>query len=580
MKKILFSFSFLVLSIFVCAQIPTFTWAKAFKGSADALYGHSLVLNSAGDVFSTGTFRGTADFDPGAGVFNMISGTSGSKISIYVSKLNTLGNFVWAKKIGGTQDCFGYSLDLDTSGNVYVTGYFTGVVDFDPGPGVHNITSGGTNLNIFVLKLDSAGDFVWAKPMIGTNPSKGFALEVGPSGNVYTAGAFSGIVDFNPDSVATFNLSTAGFQDVYVQKLDSAGNFRWAKRMGGSNVDEAYSLVLDAAENVYTTGTFLGVANFGITLVSSVSGSNRSGFISKLDSAGNYVFAKAIGGSTTIATAESNSITVDSYGNIYTTGTYRGTVDFDPNATSYTNTSVSNGGELYVLKLTPTGSFIWVKCMSGVSSSISRAYGITLDTDRNIYTTGGFEDSVDFDPGPGLFHLTSAGTFNGDAYLTKFDSVGNFLWAGKMGAAGDEWGIDILVDGANNIYTTGTYSGATSVDFDPGLGVFNLAVAGAQNVFIQKLGQSPLTSSLQMDDLSGDMLIYPNPTNGTFNVFTSDQIKNGNIEIYNTIGELVYSQKIINQQNTIDLKNQGSGLYFVKVISDGEVVGMKKVVKE
>src|SRR5690606_23904636 len=129
-----------------------------------------------------------------------------------------------------------------------------GTVDFDPGVGVYNLTSLGYD-DIFIQKLDSNGDFLWAKRMGSTGSNIGHSIAVDTAGNVYTTGTFGGTVDFDP-GVGTFNLTSAGGVDIFIQKLDSNGDFLWAKRMGGIGREQGSSITIDALGNVYTTGSF------------------------------------------------------------------------------------------------------------------------------------------------------------------------------------------------------------------------------------------------------------------------------------------------------------------------------------
>ncbi|MBT6372369.1 MAG: hypothetical protein HOJ86_06840, partial [Acidimicrobiaceae bacterium] len=133
--------------------------AVAVFGGTNADYGYSVAVDSSGNVYTTGYFNGTVDFDPGAGTANL---TSNGYKDVFVSKLDSSGNYVWAKNFGGTGNDMGYSVAVDSSGNVYTTGYFTGTVDFDPGAGTTNLVPNGSS-DAFVSKLDSSGDLVWAK---------------------------------------------------------------------------------------------------------------------------------------------------------------------------------------------------------------------------------------------------------------------------------------------------------------------------------------------------------------------------------------------------------------------------------
>src|SRR3990172_3536641 len=173
------------------AQTPTFTWAKGMGGPGFDI-SYSMKIDASGNVYTTGLFVGTSDFDPGVGTFNMTDASGG----IFVSKLDASGNFVWAKQMGGTGSENGYSLYLDVTGNVYITGRFGGTADFDPGVGTFNLTSAGAD-DIFICKLDVSGNFVWAKRLGGTGTDYGNAITLDGSGNVLTTGYFQSTVDFD-----------------------------------------------------------------------------------------------------------------------------------------------------------------------------------------------------------------------------------------------------------------------------------------------------------------------------------------------------------------------------------------------
>jgi hypothetical protein len=133
------------------------------------------------------------------------------------------------KSMGGNDSNgdYGYSIAIDGNGNVYTTGEFWGTVDFDPGAGISNLISAGNN-DIFIQKLDAAGNFLLAK-RFGNGSQEGVnTIAVDNSGNIHTTGYFVGTVDFDPAS-STANLTSAGAQDVYILKWDAAGNYVWVK---------------------------------------------------------------------------------------------------------------------------------------------------------------------------------------------------------------------------------------------------------------------------------------------------------------------------------------------------------------
>ena len=483
------------------AQNLDFAWAKGIGGSG-AESGYSAIIDASGNVYTTGTFSGTTDFDPNAGVANLTS--VGVNSDIFVSKLDASGNFVWAKAMGGTSFSTANSIAIDATGNVYTTGYFSGTADFDPSAGVANLTSAGGD-DVFVSKLDASGNFVWAKGMGGSGAESGYSATIDASGNVYTTGYFSGTVDFDPNASVANLASAGGSQDIFVSKLNASGNFVWAKAMGGTDYDEPNSIAVDATGNVYTAGLFRGTADFdpnaGVANLTSAGGDDV--FVSKLDASGNFVWAKAMGGTNS---ENATSIAIDVTGNVYTTGFFAGTTDFDPN-TGVVNLTSAGSLDIFVSKLDASGNFVWAKAMGGGSTGIANS--IAVDATGNVYTTGYFFGTTDFDPNTGVVNLTSAGS--SDIFVSKLDASGNFVWAKAMGGIGYDESRSIAVDASSNVYTTGNFS--NTVDFDPNAGVVNLTASGNTDVFIAKYTQCPTITISPTSLVSG---IVGTPYSQTF----------------------------------------------------------------
>ncbi|WP_020468820.1 SBBP repeat-containing protein [Zavarzinella formosa] len=574
-------------------QAGNFVWAKSFGGTVSVNAG-AIAVDALGDVYSTGFFNFTADFDPGPSVYNL-SGNGDA----YISKLDPDGNFVWAKQFNGDGVSAGNGLALDAQGNVCIVGVFSDTADFDPGPGVFNLSCAddfGVNRDTFVTKLDSAGNFIWASQMGGLGQVSGNALALDKQGNVYTTGTLKGTADFD-SGAGTFNLTSSGTaNDAFVSKLDSAGNFQWAERFGGTTQVTGNSVAADLFGNVYSTGTFSGTADFdpeaGVLSLTSLGGGdayvskliqagisgrvwddqNGNGirdngepfvagavaelldsngkslgiqitgadgvysFITPPASAGGYavrfrtptgfVFTSQDQGgddsrdSDADATgltalfplganeqvvrdvgltgaspafgfadqvddnhdAQGEAATTDAAGNVYITGAFTKTADFDPGPGDYSLTSEGDV-DAYVAKYSAAGALVWAKTFGGMFHDFG--YAVAVDSQGNVYTTGNFAGTADFDPGAGTFNLTGAG--NQDIYVSKLDSAGNFVWARQLGGASDDRGQGVATDAAGNVYTTGYFTG--TADFDPGVGTFNLtaAVNGGSDAYVSKL---------------------------------------------------------------------------------------------
>jgi hypothetical protein len=450
-----------------------YRWAQSMGGTTGNDVGLGITVDASNNVITVGNYYGTADFDPGPGTFNM---TSGGTIDIFVSKLVPGGGFYCARSTGtGGGNSTVTAIATDASGNVYATGNFLGTVDFDPGPSIFNLISSPFYQDIFVLKLDVNGNFVWAKAMGGTGTDSGYAIDVDPAGRVYCTGAFNGTADFNPGA-ATFNLTSAGMEDIFVSALDNNGNFLWAGRMGSTLADYGFGLVAEAGGNVYTTGYFQGTVDFdpgaaGVSILMSAGDSDI--FISVLNSGGAYVLAKRMGG---IGTDRGYGIALDAVGNIHTTGWFNAPADFDPGAGTAT-LNTAGISDVFVSKLDGMGNYVWAGSMGGTNNEVG--WNVEVDGSGNVYTVGHFNGTADFDPGAGNYPLTSAGL--NDAFVCKWGPAGNHVWTGRMGSTGNDVGGDLVLDAAGNVYVAGHFEG--TVDFDPGGGVFNLTSYGGSDIY-------------------------------------------------------------------------------------------------
>jgi len=251
-------------------------WTTTFGGtSQDISYG--VAVDGSGNVHITGIFNGTVNF--GAGNVTSAGGNDG-----FVTKLNAAGAHQWTTTFGSTDTDNGWGVAVDGSGNVHIAGRFFGTVNFGAG----NVTSAGS-YDVFVTKLDSSGAHQWTTTFGGTGNDRAYVVAVDGSGNVHVTGYFSGTVDFGAGDV-----TSAGATDVFVTKLNSSGVHQWTTTFGGTGVDDSYSVAVDGDSNVYASGSFTGTVDFGAGNVTSAGSSDV--FVVKLNSAGQAVVAPGGGG--------------------------------------------------------------------------------------------------------------------------------------------------------------------------------------------------------------------------------------------------------------------------------------------
>jgi len=569
-KNILQTLAIVCNVLSTVAQI-NFDWAKRI-GSTSIDHGHAIASDAAGNVYTTGYFEGTVDFDPGPGVFNI---NSLGSYNVFISKIDASGNFVWARSMGGDYFGEGISIVADNAGNVFTTGTFWSAMDFDPGPGVFSLTSNG-NHDIFVSKLDPSGNFMWAKQIGGTTFDQSRSIKVDGSGNIFLTGAFTGSVDFDPGP-GVFNInafSGSGYLDIFISKLDGSGNFVWAKQLGGIFGDAGCAIDIDISGNIYSTGWFQGTCDFDPgPSTFTLSTNNRSSFVCKLDASGNFVWAKQLYASNACSGA---AIDVDALGNIYSTGMFQGTIDMDPGITTF-NLISFGGRDIFVSKLDASGNFIWGNKIGGASDE--EGWSIAVDASGSVFTTGYFRDTCDFDPGPGTFTLaTGNGYFN--SFISQLDVSGNFVWTGQLGFNTIVYGTCIIVDGLNNVISTGYFS--SPGDFDPTAGVFNLSGNSAMDVFILKMGRGQISGGVTPKILTENQQcsVFPIPNSGCFNIQIDNAIKNGQLILLNSIGQKVHEQKIIQGTNEIKTNGLSFGLYNYILLLDNQTISNGKLTIE
>jgi hypothetical protein len=437
------------------AVVSTTHWVRTWGGDSwdmtDCAY-----VDSNGFIYIAGDFSTTADFDPGPG--EDIHNAHGIWPDAFVAKMDSDGNYVWGKSWGLSAWDSSVEVVTDTSGNVYVAGFFQSMVDFDPGSGSYYETSNGAE-DVFVLKLDPDGNFIHVLTWGGFGSDIPYDIILNGS-NLYITGFFSRTVDFDCTSGEDEFTSVDNSEDVFLTIYDTGGNYQWTKTWGDSGWDMGFAVNIGESNNIYTVGSFEGTVDFDPGSGDDFhTGVVFDAFISKLTQNGDFIWARTWGADDW---DEAYDVIYDGSQFLYLTGIFTGDVDFDPGLDEDWHTGINE--DPYLCKYNCSGDFIWAVTWGGGLAQSGNA--MALDSNGNILITGDFEARVDFDPGPDVVQIDSHGS--NDIYLSKFDTDGNFQWVYTWGATDSDggWGVDI--DDQDHVIVTGAFR--EDVDFNLGFG--------------------------------------------------------------------------------------------------------------
>jgi hypothetical protein len=233
-----------------------YQWTVAVGGS-NSDTGKSVTVDSNGNIYTTGFFTGTVDFDPSAGTDNHTAFLEDA----YITKYNSDGTYSWTKTVDSVTGSQGRAVVVDGSGNIYVTGSFTDTADFIPDPvNTDNKNSAGS-ADIFLTKIYSDGSYGWTKSIGGPGDDLGISVTLDNAENLYLTGGFSGSVDFNPDSGTDIHTSS-GSLDIFLTSIGSDGSYGCTKTIGGTDFEGGTSVTAYNSDKVYITGMFNGTVNF------------------------------------------------------------------------------------------------------------------------------------------------------------------------------------------------------------------------------------------------------------------------------------------------------------------------------
>lgn len=430
-----------------------------------------ITTDSADNIYAIGYFYENGDFNPGLDVNEL----TGPGENIFISKTTSNGNFIWAKNLfsDSGDENRAQAIVADAYGNIYVTGYFTGNIDFNPGPDTFQLSSEGAS-DIFILKLDTAGNFLWAKTFGSAAYDTGNGIVLGADGNIFITGNFWSTIDFDPGP-EIFNMTSAGATDFFLLNLSPSGDFISALRLGGEGDDMSTAICIDKTGNIYITGNFTKACDFDPSADEYVlySAGSFDVFILMLDVENHFVFAKAIGGT---GWDISSAIKADQSG-VFLTGGFSSNVDFDPEEGIF-NLASNGDWDIFVLKLNGSGDFLWAHSAGSEFDDLGK--DVIIDNAGDVYITGYFRLTVDFGADTLILNAPVA-----NAFIWKLDNDGDVLWVKDFGGTNWTQSNCESFDNSYNLITAGIFELLT--DFEPDTAFLNISAFGSWDAFVSKI---------------------------------------------------------------------------------------------
>lgn len=417
--------------------------ARLGDASTDGI--RDLVVDGQGNVIVLGLFAGGLD----CGGESFVSGGAGH--NLFVAKLDPQGEIQWCRHYpsAAAQDSYG-GVAVDGNGNIVIAGHVSGSIDF--GDGVMT----ATGADVFVAKLDPAGNLLWAELFgaAGDQISRGVAVDA--DGNVVVVGYFQGVLDFGVGG----ELPNNGSADVFLAKLNSSGSPMWARSFGGTEADFGGSVAVDGSKNIAIAGNAEGPLELGGAGLSHQG--SKDVFVAKYDSEGEHLWSHTFGGP---QRDDGQDIAIDTNNGVVVVSRIEGVV------TILDDTIAAPNWNGMVARFDASGAYLTAK----VFECAFTPNGIAIDSSGSLIIGFYLLDSCDF--GGGL--LPAAG--GSDLALVKLDGNLTHLWSKSFGGAADDSVSDVGVDSDDNVLAVGRFQ--QSIDFGAG----GMTSAGNDDAFVIKL---------------------------------------------------------------------------------------------
>lgn len=543
-KRIITAMLFILLST-VNAEGQMWQWAKS-DGSLNNDAAISVSTDYAGNVFVAGIFRDS-----------IFSGAnklySYGLDDIYVVKYSPNGNILWTKCFGGTgNDGYGLYIKADSIGNCYVTGAYSYSAQFD----LITLNSGFVN-NMFLVRMNPTGYILFANDFQGTNGSVGYALEVDRNQNCYLTGYFYDQLFAAPNTVYS-----NGSHDIFLAKIDGLGNVLWSRRAGGSSYDSGGGVALDDFGNIYITGYFSSTADFDI--VTLISSGGDDAFVAKYDNNGNFKWVSRTFGSGVYDLGVKIRIQQDK---ICVVG------QFEDTMTIGLQTLISYGGmDGFITLLDSSGNFLWAKQLGSVGND--RFSDVAFVSNSEIVASAWINQTA-------FLNNTLINVFNKSGLVSWFDYNGNIISYKQASNIAKNSFNALCTNISNEILVAGSMEDTLQLDS------IKLASVGLADMIIGKIvKRETAVTEVQDNEFLVQNNLFSDETRPS--IIFSEQVQIKSVEIFDMNGNCVvkyFPQRKLDVGNKFTINNPvmsqlSQGVYLVRITTGiSDKIVLIKIIK-
>lgn len=417
-------------------------------------------MDPFGNIVVAGTFTGVVDFDHGP---HINADTAVGVSDMFVAKFDPYGNLLWAHSLGNNNPEKITALDIDANGNIYCVGEFTRTLDFDPDTTTFMLSVSGY-ADIFLWALKPNGELLYAKAFGDRSLESPKDISVNDFGDIAITGFLWGNGDMDP-TTGYAPFSSNGKSDIFVMRLSSGGSIMWLRHFGSNEVDQGLNVEIANDKNIYVQGFFSGLVDFNPdTLATEVfhldEAQSGRGFYLRLTPQG--TFGSAMANDIVPSRME---LVYDR--DIYFSGFFSGTKDFDPDSTSTLNlNAVGSQTPFFAWKIDTGWSVHWAKMWNEAEGGKNSLF-LSRDGNEGIVVSASYRGSMDLDPGNGTINRSSNGME--DVFMAQLDSAGQLSYAESWGGSLKDYPALAMNNTDGELYLGGRFNGIVDYDPDPSI---------------------------------------------------------------------------------------------------------------